>query len=194
MINKKLWAVTSVFLLQYGCSGFQDYQPPAPIYTDHPVVTNPYEMPQISSDSVDGAMEHQHSEPMWPQEHKGSTETVITNNSGKQLNSPAVVALMTESERNSRAGDLESAVVVLERALRIDPRNPVLTFKLAQLRMKQSQPRLAEDLARKAALLAAGNISLKRKSWLLISKARRMQQNYHGAKEAKLKAQSFISP
>jgi len=132
------------------------------------------------------------------QENKGSTEIVTSNDSKAAFNPPAmvpaVVALMSESERNSQAGDLESAVAVLERALRIDPRNPTLTYKLAELRVKQSKPRLAEDLARKAALLAAGDIELKRKSWLLISEARRMQQNYHGAKEAKLKAESFINP
>jgi len=197
MKNKKLWALTLVFLLQYGCSGFHGYQPPAPIYTGRSV-TNPYETPQISSYPVDSTTEHRDSEATLQQEPKGLTETVISNDSKAPFNTPvmvpAVVALMSESEQNSQAGDLESAVAVLERALRIDPRNPTLTYKLAELRVKQGKPRLAEDLARKAALLSAGNIELKRKSWLLISEARRMQQNYHGAKEAKLKAESFINP
>jgi hypothetical protein len=94
--------------------------------------------------------------------------------------SPAVLALVSEAETSSRSGDLESAVVTLERALRIDSRNPTLTYKLAALRLKQSKPRLAEDLAKKAALLAADDKALKKKSWLLISEARRQQKNYHG--------------
>lgn len=105
--------------------------------------------------------------------------------------SPAVVALLTEADRNRASGDLDAAVISTERALRIDSRNPALTYKLAQLRIKQNKPQLAEELAGKAALLAGSDLDLKRKSWLLIAEARRMQQNYQGAKEAKAKAESF---
>lgn len=106
--------------------------------------------------------------------------------------SPAIVALISESDRNRNSGDLDAAVVVMERALRIDSRNPTLTYKLAQLRIKQNKPQLAEELAGKAALLAGSNLELKRKSWLLIAEARQMQQNPQGAKEAKAKADSFF--
>lgn len=103
-----------------------------------------------------------------------------------------MVALVTESDRNRNSGDLDGAVVEMERALRIDSRNPILTYKLAQLRIKQNKPALAEELAGKAALLAGSNLDLKRKSWLLIAEARQMQQNVQGAKEAKAKAESFF--
>jgi tetratricopeptide (TPR) repeat protein len=106
--------------------------------------------------------------------------------------SPAVVALISEADRNRNSGDLDAAVVVMERALRIDSRNPTLTYKLAQLRIKQNKPQQAEELAGKAALLAGSDLDLKRKSWLLIAEARQMQQNYQGAKEAKSKAESFF--
>ncbi len=105
---------------------------------------------------------------------------------------PAVLALLTEADKNRASGDLDAAVVSTERALRIDSRNPTLTYKLAQLRIKQNKPQLAEELAGKAALLAGNNLDLKRKSWLLIAEARRQQQNIPGAKEAKAKADSFI--
>lgn len=106
--------------------------------------------------------------------------------------SPAVVALLTEADRNRTAGDLDAAVVSTERALRIDSRNPTLTYKLAQLRIKQNKPQQAEELAGKAALLAGGDLDLKRKSWMLIAEARRVQGNIEGAKEAKAKAESFF--
>ncbi|MBS3963796.1 MAG: tetratricopeptide repeat protein [Methylomonas sp.] len=105
---------------------------------------------------------------------------------------PAILALLTESDRNRGAGDLDAAVVSLERALRIDSRNPSLTYKLAHLRLKQNRPQLAEELASKAALLAGGDLDLKRKSWLLIAEARRLQQNLQGARDAKAKAMSFF--
>ena len=106
--------------------------------------------------------------------------------------SPAVVALLSEADRSRSKGDLDGAVVVMERALRIDARNPVLNFKLAQIRLKQSKPQLAEEIASKASLLAGNNLDLKRKSWLLIAQARQLQNNYQGAKEAKAKAESFF--
>lgn len=106
--------------------------------------------------------------------------------------SPAVLALISQADASRSRGDLDGAVVVMERALRIDSRNPTLTYKLALLRLRQNKPQLAEDLAGKAALLAGSNLDLKRKSWLLIADARQNQQNLQGAKEAKLKAESFF--
>jgi predicted Zn-dependent protease len=103
----------------------------------------------------------------------------------------AVSALVTDAEKISKAGDLESASVMLERALRISPRDAELTYKLAELRLKQSQPRLAEDLGKKAAFLADGDTALKKRCWLLIAQARRLQQDFAGAEQAQLKADSL---
>lgn len=177
-----------------GCGGYA-YQPPAPVYEGS--VTDPYRREIERSRSQ--------IKPYRAPDHEIVTEAIqspttpdlsaIPEPTYQQPKlSPAVVALMSESERNSRAGDLESAVVVMERALRLDSRNPLLTYKLAELRLRQEKPRLAEDLAKKAGLLAAGDNVLKRKSWLLISRARQIQRNYQGAKEAKIKADSFGNP
>jgi hypothetical protein len=106
--------------------------------------------------------------------------------------SPAIVALLGEVEQKRAKNDWEGAVVVLERALRIDARNPTLTYQLAQTRLKQAKPQLAEELAGKAALLAGSDLELKRKSWLLIAESRRLQGNIAGANEAKTKAASFF--
>lgn len=105
--------------------------------------------------------------------------------------SPAVQSLMADAEKSTKAGDLDSASVMLERALRISPRNAELTYELAALRLKQSQPRLAEDLGKKAAFLATDDRELKKRCWLLIAQARELQGNSQGAKEAQLKADSL---
>lgn len=102
--------------------------------------------------------------------------------------SPAVVALLDEAERSSKSGNLEGAVATVERALRIEPRNPHLVYRLAELRLQQGKPRLAEDLAKKSALLSAGNPALKKRCWLLIAEARKLQGNVQGAAEAGSKA------
>ena len=105
--------------------------------------------------------------------------------------SPAVGALVSAANQNSHAGDLESAAASIERAIRIEPRNATLFYKLALLRLKQTKPRLAEDLAKKSALLAATDNLLKKHCWLLIAHAREIQQDFAGAKEARTKADSF---
>jgi hypothetical protein len=105
--------------------------------------------------------------------------------------SPAVSALALAANQNSKSGNIESATTTLERAIRIEPRNATLYYKLALLKLKQSQPRLAEDLAKKAALLASNDTQLKKHSWLLIARAREIQGDLKGGKEARAKASQF---
>lgn len=171
-----------------GCSGNRSGQP-APIYGEP--VTDPYASavkPTSSSNTTKGTV----IKPLPPEQSvpMEAIEAPLSPAPAAQF-SPAVVALMAESERSSRSGDYESAAAVLERALRIDPRNPELTYKLAELKLQQEKPRLAEDLAKKAELLAGRQRELKHKSWLLISRARQMQGLYDGAKEAQSKADQF---
>lgn len=190
-VRKKALFTTALFLSAlYGCSGTQS---PAPVYSSSQP-TNPYaeehKVNTNSSRSVEKSTQRHAVNKAFPD----NTSTIDLNSEHsfvKKPMSPAVLALVTEAESSSKSGDLESAVVTIERALRIDSRNPTLTYKLAVLRLKQSKPRLAEDLAKKAALLSANDKVLKKKSWLLISEARRQQKNYHGAKEARLKAEEI---
>ena len=105
--------------------------------------------------------------------------------------SPAVSALLATANQNSKSGDMESAAAAIERAIRIEPRNGELFYKLAVLRLKQSKPVLAEDLAKKSALLAGKDNTLKKNSWLLIAHAKEMQGDTTGAREAESKAAGF---
>ena len=88
--------------------------------------------------------------------------------------SPAVDALVLAANQKSSSGNLEVASATIERAIRIEPRNANLYYKLALIRLEQSKPRLAEDLAKKSALLAVGDSTLKKHSWLLIAHAREL--------------------
>jgi len=105
--------------------------------------------------------------------------------------SAAVSALVMAANEDSQAGKMDSAVATMERAIRLEPRNPTLLYKLAVLRLQQSKPAQAEDLAKKAALLASKDAQLKKHSWLLIARAREMQHDAAGAQEAREKANSF---
>ncbi len=105
--------------------------------------------------------------------------------------SPAVGALASAANQSSQSGNLEAATTTIERAIRIEPRNATLYYKLALLKLKQSKPRLAEDLAKKAALLASNDANMKKHSWLLVARAREIQGDLNGGKEARAKAESF---
>ncbi|SJM90574.1 hypothetical protein [Crenothrix polyspora] len=110
--------------------------------------------------------------------------------SNAHLSAP-VNALVLAAKQDTDRGNPEAAGVALERAIRIEPRNATLYYKLAVARLNQSQPRLAEDLAKKAALLASEDRELKKHSWLLIAKARELLSNPEGAKAARKKAEGF---
>jgi hypothetical protein len=105
--------------------------------------------------------------------------------------SPAVGALALAANQSSKSGEIEAATTTIERAIRIEPRNATLYYKLALLKLKQSKPRLAEDLAKKAALLASSDTQLKKHSWLLVARAREIQGDLKGGKEARAKADKF---
>ena len=179
MVKKKILVIFLLSAFQFGCATVEEQQKPAsgqsqvsgsvypPKTVQKPVKTQPYQAPEkINTQPVQS-------------EIKPVTA------------SPAVVALMSDANRSSKAGNLDAAVATVERALRIEPRNATLVYNLAELRLKQEKPRLAEDLAKKAILLSANDSGLKKRSWLLVSEAREMQGNQHGAAEAKKKAAQY---
>ncbi|MGD2112276.1 MAG: hypothetical protein PVI50_02740 [Gammaproteobacteria bacterium] len=101
---------------------------------------------------------------------------------------PAVVALLEHAEQQANGGDLEAAAVTLERAIRIDSRNPVLWHHLASVRLAEGEPAQAEQLAVKSNSLAAGNRALQSRNWELIAQARRSQGDIEGARSAERRA------
>jgi len=103
----------------------------------------------------------------------------------------AVGALLQQAEQQANTGDLESAAESLERAIRIDPRNPVIWFHLATVRLSQGEPSQAEQLATKSNSLAAGNHAQQSRNWLLIAQARRQLNNSSGAAAAERRAREL---
>jgi tetratricopeptide (TPR) repeat protein len=86
---------------------------------------------------------------------------------------PAVKALVERAEVQRAAGDLAGAAATLERALRIDQRNPYLLNRLAQVRLEQGQFAQADSLAAKSSILAGDAPALKRDNQRIMAAARR---------------------
>ncbi|HYQ71627.1 MAG TPA: tetratricopeptide repeat protein [Gammaproteobacteria bacterium] len=105
--------------------------------------------------------------------------------------SPAVVALLGQAENQANSGDLGSAAASLERAIRIEPRNPLLWYHLATVRLAQQEAAQAEQLATKSNALAAGNRLQQSRNWRLIARSRQALGDASGARAAERRARDL---
>ncbi len=101
----------------------------------------------------------------------------------------AVLALLNKAHGQAAAGRMDAAGADLERALRIEPRNPVLWQELARVRLEQGQYRQAENLAAKSNALAGGSRYLQAENWRIIAEARSRRGDLQGARAAFEKAE-----
>lgn len=84
----------------------------------------------------------------------------------------AVAALLAKAERQEYQAHWEQAAALLERALRIKPRNARLWHRLAKIRLQQGRYAMAESLAQKSNALAKDDEDLKWGNAELIEAAR----------------------
>jgi len=105
----------------------------------------------------------------------------------------AVVALLDHAEQQANSGDLPAAALTLERAIRIDPRNPILWHHLASVRLAEGNSQQAEEMAKKSNALAAGNYALQVRNWDLIAQARRTRGDTTGAQSAERQKRALQS-
>jgi len=98
--------------------------------------------------------------------------------------SPASQALVTQAQAQRKRGDLPGATVSLERALRIEPRNPLLWIEMGRLRMDQRNYLQAEAMARKALSMAIGDERSQSQAWMLVADSLRARGRNAEAQEA----------
>ena len=96
----------------------------------------------------------------------------------------AVVALLDQAQSQTEAGKHEAAGASLERALRIEPRNPWLWQELAQVRLAEGQYEKAISFARKSNSFGGGKRRVQAENWQVIGKARVAQGDSAGADQA----------
>lgn len=73
-----------------------------------------------------------------------------------KLGAPAQ-SLVTQARAQADRGDLDGAAGTLDRAVRIEPRNPLVWIELAKVRLEQKEAKQAEGYGRKALALATGD-------------------------------------
>lgn len=95
-----------------------------------------------------------------------------------------VLSLVRSAREARKSGKPEAAAASLERALRIEPRNPWVWQALASLHLQLGQAEQAETEAQKANSLARRNPWIEVENWRLIAAARGLRGNAAGATQA----------
>jgi len=90
--------------------------------------------------------------------------------------SVAIAGLMDSARSDAAAGRLAEAASTLERALRIEPRNPRLWQELARIRLQQGDFPQAESLAQRSNSWAGSDSVLRAENARLIERARAGQR------------------
>lgn len=107
--------------------------------------------------------------------------------------SKAVLALLTQARSAAMEGQLARSEAFLERALRIEPRNPVLWHYMAKLRLNEGRLKQAAGLAAKSNSLDRDNKTLQADNWRIIAHALHQQGDIEGARRAQAKVDELLS-
>jgi len=105
--------------------------------------------------------------------------------------SAAVAALLVEAKNHFSQGKNEQAAALLERALRIQPGNPILWHNLAGVRLQQEEWAKSASLAAKANSLAVDNRWLRIRNWTVIALACDGMGDVNCMREARSRAQAL---
>lgn len=101
---------------------------------------------------------------------------------------PAVLTLMEQARADAAQNKLQSATATIERALRIEPRNPRLWQELARLHLTLGDHAQAESFAARSNTWAGGDRALGAANWRLIATAREARGDTAGAQAAAARA------
>jgi tetratricopeptide (TPR) repeat protein len=96
--------------------------------------------------------------------------------------SPATRSLVTQARTLMAHGDLDGASSTLDRALRIEPNNPLLWIERGRLRLAENDAHQAEGCGRKALALASGDRGTQHQAGRLLADALRAQQRNQEAR------------
>jgi tetratricopeptide (TPR) repeat protein len=105
--------------------------------------------------------------------------------------SPATHALVAQARTLLARGDFDAASSTLDRALRIEPNNPLLWIELGRVRFAERDLHQAEGCARKALALASGDHGAQRQAGRLLADALRALGRNQEARE--VESQAFMN-
>jgi hypothetical protein len=170
-----------------GCAGRQPARLQEPAQAQRPTVPTPPRPPPSPAEKRDEtarpARPSEVPQPAPQPEPRGEAPTPPP--------SAAVVALLDTAEQRARAGNLDTAAAVLERALRLEPQNALLWHRLAAVRLQQGLFAQAASLAAKSNALAGDNRQLQASNWDTIAQAKEQLGEAAAARTAREKARAL---
>jgi tetratricopeptide (TPR) repeat protein len=101
---------------------------------------------------------------------------------------PAATALVAQAHRHAGGGDQQAAISTIERALRIEPENPLLWLELGDIHEAAGRFDQAAGLGHKALQLATGDPHAQSASWHLIAESLKARNRNGEAAEAQRRA------
>ena len=106
----------------------------------------------------------------------------------RPLQNEAVVQLTDEARRAEHAGDYEQAAVLIERALRIQPRDPELMQHMAEIQLSKGEYEQALNFAVRSYDIGPRVGEICARNWRTISVAKGYLEDTAGASEAEERA------
>lgn len=109
------------------------------------------------------------------------------------LQNPAVKELLAEAGSAESSGDYEQAVVLLERALRIQPRDPEILQNMAEIQIRVQDYQQALNFAVRSYDVGPRVGEICSRNWRTIGVAREHLDDHDGAEQAETKAGNCMS-
>ncbi len=104
------------------------------------------------------------------------------------LRNPAVEELMASASQAERSGEADRAAMLLERALRIQPRDPELLQHVAEIKLQQAEYEQALNFAVRSYDVGPKVGEICSRNWRTIALAKERLQDNAGAVEAEQRA------
>ncbi len=105
----------------------------------------------------------------------------------------ATSALAAQARAQAAHGELPQAQATIERALRIEPENPLLWIELGQLHQNAGEYAQADGMGHKALQLASGDPRAMATAWRLIAESLRARGRNQEAAEAEGRANALAA-
>lgn len=101
---------------------------------------------------------------------------------------PATSALVAQAQQAGNHGDYLTSMSTLERAVRIEPRNPLVWIEMSKVRLAAGEAVQAESVARKAVALSEGDQRTSNDAWKQVALALKAQNRNAEAAAADARA------
>jgi tetratricopeptide (TPR) repeat protein len=101
-------------------------------------------------------------------------------------------ALVNQAEAQRKTRNFVQAAATVERALRIEPNNPLLWLEYGELRMDEGNYAQAENMGRKAVASASGDPRAQAAAWRLIADSLKARNKTSEAQQAYARANALV--